>query len=557
MRGDPGFRAFAGFVGWVKSSRPTGPASDGRGCGRRWLAAKRRGVRSSLLLALLLLLPAPARASEPGPPPRPALDALDDFINRAMPEFRVPGLAIAIVKDDKVVKLQGYGVREMGKDAPVNEDTLFAAASTTKAFTAATLAMLVGDGKVRWDDRVTKHIPGFELFDPYATREVTVRDLLTHRAGLPAYGGDLLFYAYRYDRDELVRRARFVKPARGFRDRFAYQNLMFTTAGQVAARASGTTWDAFLRKRVFAPLGMKATNTSVSALEGNPNVVTPHGVIDGKLVKFPWRNIDGAGGAGVINSSVRDMAQWVRLQLGEGTLDGRKFWSKEAHREMQMPQTVMRLEGPITRRVPGAHFLSYGMGWMLWDYRGRKVVEHGGNLDGLSAMVALLPEEKLGVVVFANQNLSFLPRAIALRVFDTYLGGEAGDHGRAMLDLETEVKLKHDKTERETLAKRKTSVKPTLELPGYAGKYRSELYGDAGVFEEKGKLTLKVGTESVGALEPFRGDTFLVTWKNPADGQWLVTFELNSLGELTGLRLAELATPDEGDMHFARQKGKK
>ena len=258
------------------------------------------------LIVQLLLIAAVAQVSfaQNG-----SLNGFDDYVNKAMKEWEVPGIAVAIIKGDQIVLAKGYGVRKLGDPTPVDERTLFAIGSSSKAFTAASVAMLVDGGKVKWDDPVTKYLPEFEMYDPYVTRELTVRDLLTHRSGLQR--GDFLWYGTELDRDEILKRTRYLKPSWSLRSTFGYQNLMYLAAGQLVSRVSGKTWDEFIRERFFVPLGMTASSTSINELKTANNVATPHSKIEDKVTVIPWRNIDNIAPAGSINSNVVEMAQWV------------------------------------------------------------------------------------------------------------------------------------------------------------------------------------------------------------------------------------------------------
>ena len=378
-----------------------------------------RHFRLIILLLFVLVAFLPAYAQEA------PLNGFDDYVNKALREWEVPGLAIAIIKDDRIVLAKGYGVRKLGDPTPVNERTLFAIGSSSKAFTAAAIAMLVDEGKLKWDDPVTKYLPGFELYDPYVTRELTVRDLLSHRSGLER--GDFLWYGTEYDRDEILRRARYLKPTWSLRSTFGYQNLMFLAAGQLIAKVSGKSWDDFIRQRMFTPLSMTASSTSIRDLKNADNVSSPHAKIEDKVEVIPWRNIDNIAPAGSINSSVVDMAQWVRLQLAQGEYQKQHLLSSGAAKEMHTSQTVIRLEPPLSLFYPEAHFLNYGLGWFLQDYRGRKVVEHGGAIDGMRAQVAMIPEEKLGLVILTNMGGTILPLPLMYRIFDAYLGAPQRD----------------------------------------------------------------------------------------------------------------------------------
>jgi CubicO group peptidase (beta-lactamase class C family) len=461
----------------------------------------RHAVRP-VALFVVLALSAPALAEAPAAEP---LKGLDEFVARAMKEFEVPGLAVAVVKDGKVVLAKGYGVRALGESAAVDEKTLFAIGSCSKAFTAAALGLLVDEGKVKWDDPVAKHLRGFELYDPYASRELTLRDILSHRCGLDRH--DFVWYGSGLGREEILKRIRFAKPASSFRSKYGYQNIMFLAAGQVVPAVTGKSWDDFVTEKLFKPLGMKASNTSVAALPKGGDVATPHERVEEKVQTVPWRNIDNVGPAGSINSNVEDMARWVRFQLGDGTFEKTRLLSSGTLGEMHKSQTVVPLEGPTAKLYPHSHFATYGLGWSLHDYRGRKVVEHGGNIDGMSAWVGLLPEEKLGLVVLTNRGGTFLPAAVQYFVFDAYLHAAPEDWVKQIAAVEKGVR----KVQKEAQAKdekgRVEGTKPSLPLAKYAGVYKDDLYGEVTVKLEGDKLSAAWGPLS-GPLEHWQYDTF-------------------------------------------------
>jgi len=487
-----------------------------------------------IVLILTLFISAHFAAAQEAP-----LEGFDDYVKKALAEWQVPGVAIAIIKDDRIVLARGYGVRELGKPAPVDERTLFAIGSSSKAFTAASIAMLVDEGKLKWDDPATKYLLGFQLYDPYATRELTVRDLMSHRSGLER--GDLLWYASAYDRDEVVRRVRFLKPTWSLRSHFGYQNIMFLAAGQIVASTANKTWDDFVRERIFVPLGMTATGTSIKALAGSDDVATPHAKLDDKVQPIAWRNIDNIAPAGSINSNVQDMAQWVRLQLGGGVYQNKRLLSSSAIKEMQSPQTIIPLEGALEKLYSEAHFLTYGMGWFLSDYRGRKVVEHGGAIDGMRAQVAMIPEEKLGLVILTNMNGSVLPQALMYRIFDAFLGSPQRDWCAELLKtfkgLEGEAVAAQKKSE----AERVTGTSPSLALEKYAGDYQSEMYGRAKIASENGKLVARFGPNFTGDLEHWHYNTFRVTWRDRMQGKAFVNFRLNTQGKVEVMSIEGIA----------------
>jgi CubicO group peptidase (beta-lactamase class C family) len=476
-----------------------------------------------------------------------SLNGFDDYVNKALKDWEVPGVAIAIVKGDQVVLAKGYGVRRLGEPTPVDERTLFAIGSSSKAFTAASVAMLVDDGKVKWDDPVTKYLPGFQMYDPYVTRELTVRDLLTHRSGLQR--GDFLWYGTELDRDEIVRRARFIKPSWSLRSTFGYQNIMFLTAGQLVARLSGKSWDEFIQQRIFTPLAMTSSSTSITAFKAADNVASPHSKIDDKMQVIPWRKIDNIAPAGSINSNVVDMVQWVRLQLGQGTFQNQKIFTPAVAKEMHASQTIIRFEPPYSLWYPEAHFLNYGMGWFLSDYRGRKVVEHGGAIDGMRAEVALMPEEKLGLVVLSNMNGSLLPVALMYRIFDQFLGAPQRDWSAELLKTVKTLEQQGKAAEKKQESERVAGTNPSLALDRYAGTYRNDLYGDVNVTFNNGKLNLRFGPAFTGDLEHWHYDTFRARFFATGDSKIFVTFALNAQGKLETLTLG---MPGMADYPFKR-----
>jgi CubicO group peptidase (beta-lactamase class C family) len=478
------------------------------------------------------------------------LNGFDGYLNKALKDWDVPGLAIAIVKNDQLVLAKGYGVRKVGDAAPVDEKTLFAIGSSSKAFTAAAVAMLVDEGKLKWDDPATKPLTGFQLFDPYVTREITVRDLLCHRSGLDR--AEFIWISTPYDRNEILRRVRYVKPSSSFRSKFGYQNIMYLAAGQAVASVSGMSWDDFIRERIFTPLGMSSSNTTIRALAGGvqDNVATPHAKVEEKVVTIPWRNIDNIAPAGSINSSALDMAQWLRLQLAEGMYKATRLISSGALKEMHTPQTVIRKDPPWAQLLPEANFLGYGLGWFLHDHRGRKVVQHGGNIDGMSALVAMIPEEKLGVVILTNMNGTSLPTALMFRVFDAYIGAPQKDWSaelrKTIKGLEDQGKAAQKKLEES----REKGTQPSLSLEKYVGTYKDDAVGDAKVTLVNGKLVLHT-PGFVADLEHWHYNTFRATFRETVIlGKVLATFTLSPQGKPDLLNISDMnlgfkRAPDE------------
>jgi CubicO group peptidase (beta-lactamase class C family) len=458
--------------------------------------------------------------------PFPGFDA---YVRTALTTWKVPGAAVAIVRNDSVIYAKGYGLREIGKPATVDERTLFAIGSSSKAFTSAAVAMLVDSGKVSLDAPATAYLPGFQLFDNYATREITVRDLLSHRSGLAR--GELIWYGSDNDRDEILRRVRFLPPTWSFRSQFGYQNIMYLAAGQVVAKVTGQAWDDVIRTRIFQPLGMTSSSTSISALQGQADVAAPHANVNDTVLAIPYRKIDNIAPAGSINSNVVDMAQWVRLHLGDGKFGGKQLISKRLVDEMHSAQTIIKLDPNWNGMNPSAHLMAYGLGWFLSDYEGKYLVQHGGNIDGMTALVAMLPEEKFGIVILSNMNGSQLPTAVMLRALDMQLKRPARDWS-AQMRSRTDSLLARARANQARTAQRVPNTKPSLALSEYAGTYTDSAYGVVKVAESNGTLNFTYGQTWRGPLEHWHYDTFHLKLDTPVLPPAPVTFRLNAAGKV-------------------------
>jgi CubicO group peptidase (beta-lactamase class C family) len=490
---------------------------------------------------LILLVSAQVLAQTGAPPD------LDAYVARALKEFEVPGLAVAIVKDGKVELVKGYGVRKLGEPAPVDEQTLFGIASNTKAFTAAALAILVDEGKISWDDPVIKHLPGFQMYDSYVTREMTVRDLLTHRSGLGLGAGDLMFFPpTTFTREEIVSRLRYIKPATSFRSKYAYDNVLYLVAGQVVAAVSGKSWDDFIKERIFAPLGMTASNTSVKDLRPGGDFVSPHQKVEGKLQPVPYMNIDNTAPAGAINSNVAEMSKWVLAQLNEGAITGdRRLFSKRQSREMWSAQTPIPAgDPPPPLSALRSNFSAYGLGWGLNDYRGHKVVSHSGGLLGMVSRVRMVPDMKLGIVVLTNQEAGGAMEAISYYIIDHYLNAPATDWIGGFRSVFEQRLAQAKEVEKSQSAARNGESKPSLPAAKYAGRYNDAWYGEVTIALEEGKLVMRFSRSPglVGDLEHWQYDTFVARWRDRslyADAY--VTFALKPDGGIDQMKMAPVS----------------
>lgn len=469
------------------------------------------------------------------------LKEIEAYATKAGQDWRVPGFAMAIVKDDSVVFAKGFGVRELGKPTPVDDHTLFAIASNSKAFTSAALAILVDEGKIKWNDPVTKYLPWFQMYDPWVTREMMVRDLLCHRSGLPTFGGDLLWYGSTYSREEVVRRIRYLKPTSSFRTQYGYQNIMFLTAGLVLEAVTGKSWDDFIKERFFGPLGMATSNTSVKDFKPTDNIATPHNEKDGKINVIHYVNVDGIGSAGAINSCVSEMAQWLRLQLGRGTYKGQKIFSAARSREMWTPQIMNFVSEQSEKFSPTTHFNGYALGWGVRDYQGRKVMSHGGGLDGMISQVALMPEENLAIVVLTNSETG-LASFLVNKTFDVFLGVAKRDWSGEALARKKDNDAAQAAAKKKIEDERVLNTQPSLALAQYAGTYGGQMYGEAKVTEENGKLVLRLVPSPmfVGDLEHWHFDTFRLKWRDSVVYPFpkgFVTFTLDAHAKVNELKL--------------------
>ncbi|MFT4198597.1 MAG: serine hydrolase [Pseudoxanthomonas sp.] len=503
-------------------------------------------MRLTALLGIALLLALPAQAQ--GPTPLPArLQDFDHYVDQVREQFDVPGIAVAIVKDGQVVLARGYGVKEIGKPERVGPDTLFAIASNTKAFTAASLQILADEGKLDMDDRVVERLPGFRMADPYITHEMRIRDLLAHRSGLSLGAGDLLYWPTTdYSNAEVVQHLAQVPIKGEFRAQYAYDNILFGVAQQVIERVSGLSYEQFLRQRLFGPLGMSRTRFNSDRLQPGDDVASGHSKQDfSKLVVAPrmtWSNVAGAGG---IYSSVDDLARWVRVQLDGGVISGsgddaKRLFSERAQREMWSMLTPIPVPKPAVPELAAAtpNFMGYGEGWFLGDFQGRKLVWHTGGWPGMVSRITLVPQEKLGVIVLTNQEVGAAFNAVTLQVLEAYLAPQQRtDWLVAYAAAVAKSQGEADAAWQKHLTQRDAGAKPSLPASSYAGTYRDPWYGDVLITQEGDQLVMRFShtAELVGTLEHWQHDSFIVHWRQ----RWLnadafVNFALDVDGRVTG-----------------------
>lgn len=475
----------------------------------------------------------------------------DAYVNTVRKTFNVPGIAVAIVKDGRVVMERGFGVRDVGQPAKVDAHTLFAIASNTKAFTAASLQMLAEQGKLQMNDRVIDHLPWFRMSDPYVTHEMRIRDLLAHRSGLSLGAGDLLYWPpTSYTTRDVVERLAHVPLKHGFRSHYAYDNILFAVATLVIEKASGESYADFVRQHIFKPVGMTESLIDKTYLKPGMDVATGYAPYNfGPIKPVPpmaWLNDPGAGG---IYSSVHDLAKWMNVQLAGGALppgpDGqpRRLFSAASHRQMWSMLTPITIRKPpipaLQPLVPD--FYGYGEGWFLSDYRGRKLVWHTGGWPGFVSRVTMVPSLHLGVVVLTNQQSGAAFNAVTWRVLDAYLNPAhktdwAAVYARAVKQSEAGA----DQSFARHQAARAKHSKPSLPLAKYAGTYRDPWYGDVIVSDHHGKLRLRFSktAQLIGSMTPWQHDSFIVHWDDRTlNADAFVTFALNADGAIREMRM--------------------
>ena len=477
-------------------------------------------------------------------------EGFDARVVEALSTHDVPGMAISVVQDGKIVLAKGYGVRRLGDAASVDADTIFPTGSTGKAVTAAALAILVDDGKLGWDDKVIDHLPDFRMHDPWVTREMTVRDLLVHRSGLGLGAGDLLFIPRSSrSRTDIVRALRHIKPATSFRSNYAYDNILYIVAGEVVASASGQSWESFVRDRIFKPLGMQTAVSDEADRFATANRVQPHARLDprlrglGKQQALPEREGLGQVGApaGGLSWSANDFARWMQAQLALGaSSDGKRVWSESSARAMWTPQVPIAIQAypaPITDITP--QFSNYALGWNVQDYRGVKVVQHGGAVFGVLAFVVLVPERNLGISLMMNAEDVGVMRGLGYELLDHALGNPSRDWVAAF-DAWNKQRLAGGLTALQTMgaATRKDS-RPSLPLSGYAGRYADAWYGPIKIDMRAGALRLDFTQtpNMAGTLRHWQYDTFRVDWDDASLEPAYATFGLDAEGKVARITM--------------------
>jgi len=468
----------------------------------------------------------------------PDLKKIDKYINQAQKDWDVPGFAVAIVKDGEVIFEKGYGVRKAGTKDQIDEHTLFAIASNTKAFIATSIVKLAEEEKLNLKDPVIKHLPYFKLYDDYATNHARVEDLLSHKLGLGTFSGDVIWYKSTFTVPEVISKIQYIPQAYEFRGGYGYSNMMYITAGEVIHRASGKNWDQYIQDNFLNPLGMSRTQTTIDHLGSVSNVATPHKWIDGKHRPISWATWNNSGAAGGILSSVHDMSQWMMLHLNKGNWQGTQIFSINSQDEMIYPHNTHKITSNSREYIPSRHFNGYGLGFGLYDMHGQMIVTHSGGYDGMYSRLAMIPDLDFGVVILTN-SMTGIGTALAYYIMDAYSGAEEKDWSKELHQSLKNGQEINAKRIEERVNARKKGTNPLVSASQYVGDYLDDMYGDLQVVEQDGNLRLLFPKAPAlnATLTHWHYDTYQIEWDE--EHAWFdfgtVSFDLDNNLNVTGM----------------------
>jgi CubicO group peptidase (beta-lactamase class C family) len=500
------------------------------------------------LVSALLLWPKILVAAQPDQ----WLEQLPERIEKERVRWEIPGLAVAITRKDQVLFERGFGLRELAKSEAVDENTLFAIASNSKAFTAAAVGLALSEKHLNYDTKVAAILPSFRLRDPYATAEIQVKDLLCHRAGFDTWAGDLLWYGSNLTRPQVVAGLAQLEPSFGFRERYGYCNLMFIVAGELIPPLTGSSWENFVKSRLIDPLGMTRTAPTLPEMKALGNYAIPHNKIHDQIRPLPYRDLGNCAPAGGLNSSVHDLTRWLRMQLGGGRLEGKEIVPSKLIAQTRRPQMILPSSELKWDKAPKSHFRAYGLGWFLRDYEGHFVVWHTGGMDGMISLTAFLPDDDIAVAVLTNYEKNELNDAIFFEIIDHYLGF-------AFRDWSTFLLQKQQTEEVEEKAKRhQPMAAATLVLPleKFTGAFTNETVGSAEITLEGGsprvKLSRYAGMKS--ELKPAGPLSFTCEWEDPEYDVSSVIFAVDLAGVPTKFTFKVRDWIDPREYIFTRAK---
>ena len=450
-------------------------------------------------------------------------DSIDNYVNKALTDWQIPGVAVCIIKNGKVVIMKGYGVKELNGSDKVDENTLFMIGSNSKAFTATALAMLDAEKKISLDDKVIKWIPQFKLDNKAAGEQAIVRDLLCHRIGFKTFQGDFTYWTSNLTRNEVIEKMGHIKAEYPFRTKWGYTNAAFLTAGEIIPKATGMQWEDFVTQKIFIPLGMNSTLALSKDFPNASNKCSAHTIADGKLIKIPFCSIDNLAAAGAIGSSVNDMSHWVMAQLNNGKYGDKQVIPPAAIAQTRLPHSILGNGGYLYNT---GHFSLYGLGWFLEEYCGKKIVSHTGGVNGFVTSVTLIPEEKLGIVVLTNTDQNSFYEALKWEIADAYLGKPYRNYSKVYAGFNLQQKKQEEATDKKMKDSVALQLKTALPLPAYCGSYTNDVYGNMSVVQEAGELKMKFShhPNMYAKLESLGSNRFYVTFSDPILGKAIFPF---------------------------------
>ncbi|MCJ7554287.1 MAG: beta-lactamase family protein [Ignavibacteriaceae bacterium] len=454
-------------------------------------------------------------------------DSLDIYVERALEQWQIPGAAVLVVKDGKVVIVKGYGVKELGSNDKIDENTLFMIGSNTKAFTGTALALLEHEKKLKLEDKVIKYLSDFKMKDEWVTNELNLIDIISHRMGMETFQGDFMYWTSDLTSDEVLEKFGKLTPLYNFRTKYGYTNAGYAIAGKVIEKISGLKWEDYLKERLFLPLKMNSTTALSTDYFESENIAKPHTYVEGKMSLIPFQNIDNLAPCGSIGSSVNEISHWIIAQLDSGRYDGENVIPYNVIERTRYPQTIVRRSRhPFNQ----SNFTLYGLGWSLEDYEGKEIVSHTGGVNGFVTSVTLVPSENLGIVVLTNNDQNAFFQMLKWEIIDAYLGLPYRNYNDFV--FQRAIKQK-EQTDNQVLALKDSAnmnIKPEFDLYEVAGRYINDIYGYADLIQKENylELILQHHSRMKGKLEYIGNNRFLCTYSDPAYGIRVFPFEIEN-----------------------------
>jgi CubicO group peptidase (beta-lactamase class C family) len=454
-------------------------------------------------------------------------DSLELYVNRELERWQIPGAAVLVVKDGKIIVAKGYGVKELGTNDKVDENTLFMIGSNTKAFTGTALALLENEGKLKLEDKVIQYLPDFRMMDPWVTKELNLVDIVTHRMGLETFQGDFMYWTSDLTADEAIEKFGMLTPKYDFRTKYGYTNAGYAVAGKIIEKVTDLKWEDYLKEKIFLPLKMDRTTALSSDFAKSENIAKPHTFVNGKMSVLPFENIDNLAPCGSMGSSINDLSHWLIAQLDSGKYEGNVAIPFKVLQRTRQPQSI---QGRVRHPFNEGHYNLYGLGWGLMDYEGTEIISHTGGVNGFVTSVTLLPEENLGIVVLTNTDQNAFFQSLKWEIIDNYLGLPLRDYNDFAFQLTLKQIQERDEQRdawRDSVA---LNIEPEIRLAEFTGRYEHEVYGYADLSYKENYLEMKLQHHSkiIGKLEYIGNNRFLCTYSDPTYGIKVFPFEIKN-----------------------------